>query len=170
MRLEKHAAGTKSWEVSYRRLVENLKYHSEYVVVNGRIVLKLTLRKKYKGAGHIRLAPTLLVVSWKSFSWFGHYLDIWHTAARLDPFTSTVFLMNKAYNSQIAKCTQFSRVSLYSGARRSSVHAWPLLWPIDYVVIFKASYLCNVRTFLTTPINSERKRTLRRSLIYIKGV
>jgi hypothetical protein len=45
MRLEKHAARMKSCEMAYRRLVENLKYHLEYVVVQGRIILKLTLRK-----------------------------------------------------------------------------------------------------------------------------
>jgi len=45
MRLEKHAARVKSCEMAYRRLVENLKYHSEYVVVQGRVILKLTLRK-----------------------------------------------------------------------------------------------------------------------------
>jgi len=61
MRLEKHAACMKSCDMAHRRLVENLKYHSEYVVVNGRIILKRTLREKYKGAGYIRLAPTLLV-------------------------------------------------------------------------------------------------------------
>jgi hypothetical protein len=45
MRLEKLAARMKSCEMAYSRLVENLNYHSEYVVVNGRIILKLTLNK-----------------------------------------------------------------------------------------------------------------------------
>jgi hypothetical protein len=35
----------KSCDMAYRRLVENLKYDSEYIFVNGRIILKLTLRK-----------------------------------------------------------------------------------------------------------------------------
>jgi hypothetical protein len=46
MRLEKHAARMKSCEMAYRRLVEKLKYYLEYVIVNGRIILKLTLRKR----------------------------------------------------------------------------------------------------------------------------
>ena len=45
MRLEKHAARMKSCEMAYRSLVENVKYHSAYVVVNEMIILKLTLRK-----------------------------------------------------------------------------------------------------------------------------
>ena len=43
--MEKHAARVKSCEMAYTRLVENFQYHSEYVVVNGRIILKLTLRQ-----------------------------------------------------------------------------------------------------------------------------
>jgi hypothetical protein len=64
MRLEKHAARMKICKMAYRHLVENLKYNSEYVDVYRRIILRLPSTKlKMRAVGHIRLVPTLVVVS-----------------------------------------------------------------------------------------------------------